>query len=83
MSVDVGESDCYGNEPVYFDNRLVGVTTSGAYGHAVRDSLAFAYVDPVLASSTASFHIMMMGEMREARIIPQPAWDPSNTRITA
>jgi dimethylglycine dehydrogenase len=83
MSVDAGESDCYGNEPVYFDERLVGVTTGGAYGHAVQKSLAFAYVEPALATSTDPFKILMMGEMREARIIRQPAWDPSNARITA
>jgi dimethylglycine dehydrogenase len=83
MSVDAGENDCYGNEPVYFGNGLVGVTTGGAYGHAVQSSLTFAYVEPSLATSSAPFQIMMMGDMREARIIPQPAWDPSNARITA
>ena len=71
------------NEPVYFGNGLVGVTTGGAYGHAVQSSLTFAYVEPSLATSSAAFQIMMMGDMREARIIPQPAWDPSNARITA
>jgi glycine/D-amino acid oxidase-like deaminating enzyme len=40
------DSDCAGNEPVYAADRLVGLTTSGAFGHAVGKSLAFAYVPP-------------------------------------
>jgi dimethylglycine dehydrogenase len=81
MSVDAGENDCYGNEPVYFESRLVGVTTGGAYGHAVKKSLAFAYIEPALAEASERFDILMMGEMREARILRQAAWDPSNARI--
>ncbi len=38
------DSDCAGNEPVFAADRLVGNTTSGAFGHAVGKSLAFAYV---------------------------------------
>jgi len=40
------DSDCAGDEPVYGADRLVGTATSGAFGHAVGKSLAFAYVPP-------------------------------------
>ena len=82
LEVDEGDTDCLGNEPVYHDGRLVGITTSGAYGHAVEKSLAFAYVDPELVVPGTSFEILMLGEKRRARVLGRPAWDPLNERST-
>ena len=81
MSVDNTDSDCVGNEPVYRDGKVVGVTTSGAFGHATGKSLAFAYVPPDAAAEGTAFDIMMFGEMRKARIISESIWDPDNARI--
>ena len=81
LSIDNTDSDCLGNEPVYHDGKVVGVTTSGAYGHAVDASLVFAYVDPKLVTIGTEFEIMVFGEMRKARIIPESAWDPENDRL--
>jgi dimethylglycine dehydrogenase len=80
MEVDATDADCLGNEPVLCEGRLVGLTTSGAYGFAVRKSLAFAYMDPVIARAGREFEIMVRGEKRVARVIAQAAWDPNNER---
>jgi len=79
MAVDAIDNDCYGNEPVYRGDRLIGVTTGGAYGHAVGQSLAFAYVEPDLARADG-IEVLMMGRRCPARILPLPAWDPGNLR---
>jgi dimethylglycine dehydrogenase len=83
MSVDNTDSDCMGNEPVYHQGNCVGATTSGAFGHATNLSLAFAYVDPKLADIGTEFEVMVMGEKRAARIIPESAWDHGNERLRA
>jgi dimethylglycine dehydrogenase len=83
LSVEAADSDCYGNEPVYRGDRLVGVTTGGAYGHRVEQSLAFAYVEPAFAAAGETFDILMMGTRRKARALAQPAWDARNERIRA
>ena len=83
MEVDATNADCLGSEPVYLEDRLVGVTTSGAYGFAVRKSLAFAYLDPLAARTAGDFQIMVRGQRRAARIIAQPAWDHANARPRA
>jgi dimethylglycine dehydrogenase len=80
MEVDAADADCLGNEPVFCEGRLVGITTSGAYGFAVRKSLAFAYMDPLIARVGRECEIMIRGEQRSARVIAQPAWDPNNER---
>jgi dimethylglycine dehydrogenase len=81
MAVDAGDNDCRGNEPVYRNGKVVGLTTSGGYGFAVRKSLAFAYVDPKLAKSGEPFEILLLGERKRARIIAEPAWDETNARL--
>ena len=81
MEVEATDSDCIGNEPVYQGDRVVGVTTGGAYGHAADRSLAFAYVEPALASAGQNFDILMMGVRRKAVALSAPAWDPTNARL--
>ena len=82
-AIEATDSDCMGNEPVYAGDRSVGVTTSGAYGHAVGKSLAFAYVDPKLSEPGTEFEIMLFAERRKAVVLPAPAWDPANERARA
>ncbi len=81
MEVDNTDSDCVGNEPVYHGGNVVGVTTSGGYGHAAGKSLAFAYVDPALAANGAEFDVLVFAERRRARIIPESIWDAENARL--
>jgi dimethylglycine dehydrogenase len=83
MEVENTDSDCVGNEPVYHNGKVVGVTTSGGYGHAVGKSLTFAYVPPDMADIGNAFEIAMFQEKRKARIIPECAWDPDNARLRA
>jgi dimethylglycine dehydrogenase len=75
------DSDCVGNEPVYSGDRIVGLTTSGGYGHTVKKSLAFAYLDPSMAVTGTGFDVLMFGERRAASVISESPWDPSNARL--
>lgn len=83
LDVDAGDADCAGNEPVYIADRIVGLTTSGAYGHAVRKSLAFAYVDPAFAAPGTGCAILLLGERRKAVVRADAAWDAENLRLRA
>jgi dimethylglycine dehydrogenase len=83
LAVDAADADALGNEPIYKGDRLVGLTTSGAYGHAVKTSLAFGYVDPKFNRLGEDFEILLLGDRRKARIIAEPAYDPKNSRLRA
>jgi dimethylglycine dehydrogenase len=83
LSVTATDHDCYGNEPIYHGDRIVGLTTGGAYGHAVKQSLAFGYVEPALALPCTQFEILMMDERCPAIVLPHAAWDPDNRRLKA
>jgi dimethylglycine dehydrogenase len=80
--IQVGGADAMGNEPVYDGDQVIGITTSGAYGHCVKKSLAFAYVKTGYEKAGAQFYIEILGERRKAMVLAEPAWDPANERLT-
>ena len=81
--VDAGDVDAGGNDPIFDGNKLIGLTTSGGFGHAVGKSLAFAYVEPGYVEPGTEFHVEILGERRKANVIAQPAYDPDNERLRA
>jgi dimethylglycine dehydrogenase len=83
LEVEAVDSDVRGGEPVYFDGRCVGVTTSGAYGHYVGKSLAFAYVGPAQSGFGTRLEIELLGERLAATVLSEAAHDPKNTRLRA
>ncbi|HEX9770102.1 MAG TPA: FAD-dependent oxidoreductase [Kiloniellales bacterium] len=83
LRVDDGDADPRGNEPVYDGERIVGVSTSGGYGHAVGQTLAFAYVEPRLAAPGSRVALGILGERRGAEVLAEPAYDPANAHLRA
>jgi dimethylglycine dehydrogenase len=81
--VEAADADARGGEPVLDGDRCVGVVTSGAYGHRVKKSLAFACVEPTLATPGSVFDLLIQGERRRATVLGAPAFDPDNLRMRA
>jgi dimethylglycine dehydrogenase len=81
LSVDTDDADPMGNEPVMDGDRIIGVTTSGAYGFSVGKSLAFAYVEPAFSSAGSACHIRILGKNRRATVLADAAYDPRNERL--
>jgi dimethylglycine dehydrogenase len=73
-----------GGEPVHADGRVVGVTTSGGFGHRVQTSLAFAYLEPAFAKVGTQFEVEVLEDRRGATVVEaEPAYDPKNERLQA
>lgn len=79
---EVAATDCdiHGGEAVMRGDRVVGVCTSGAFGHATGKSLAFAYVEP---EASEGLEVVILGERRRLTLLAEPAWDPTNARQKA
>jgi len=82
LEVDVDNADARGNEPVYHNNKVVGVVTSGGYGFRTKKSLAFAYVKSDL-SEVSELEIEIQGKKRKAKILHKVVYDPENKKLTA
>jgi dimethylglycine dehydrogenase len=83
IEVDAKESDPWGNEPLFIGRKMVGRTTTGAYGYTLGKSMAVGYVQADVAASGTEMKIVMLGKKRDARILPESPWDPENARLRA
>jgi dimethylglycine dehydrogenase len=81
LEIDVDNVDARGNEPVYHNNKIVGIVTSGGFGFRVNKSLAFAYVDAEIASNVKEFEIEIQGIKRKALVLDEAVYDPMNKRL--
>ncbi|MDE0450215.1 MAG: FAD-dependent oxidoreductase [Gammaproteobacteria bacterium] len=81
FSLDPGDADVQGGEPIFAGNRCVGVTTSGGYGHAVGQSLGFGYVPPSLAAPGNGLTVDVLGQRRQVTVHQAPVYDPANRRL--
>jgi dimethylglycine dehydrogenase len=81
--IAASDTDARGGEPVLADDGCIGVITSGAYGHRVRKSLAFACVDPKFAAPGSRFEVLIQGERCAATVLAGAAFDPDNARMRA
>ena len=85
LEIDASDADCLGGEPIYCDgDDVMGVTTSGGFGHRIQKSLAFGYVGPRFAEPGTRLKVEILEERRSATVLPpEPAYDPRNERLRA
>ncbi len=83
FTIDAGDADALGDEPIWHDGKVVGWVTSGAYGHRVGKSIALGYIPKELATADSGFEIELIGEMRTATRQNGAPFDASGTRMRA
>ena len=81
VEIDSNHTDVIGAEPVYAGSERVGVMVSGAYGHRVGKNLGFAQLFDQRPPLDQPLSTNMLGENHAIRIIEEPAFDPSNSRL--
>lgn len=59
----------------------VGVVSSSAKGHSVGKMLALAYVQTTHAYPGAQLMVEVAGEVRPAKVVPTPFFDPAGARL--
>ncbi|OAN92206.1 GcvT family protein [Sulfitobacter geojensis] len=76
---DASNADASGGEPVFKDGAGIGRVTSGAYGYAVGQSLALAFVKNVQAGD--SVDVMLLGRAHRATVLAEPPFDPEGIKL--
>ena len=71
LTVNTSNVDPEGNETVWYNDKVVGNTTSGAYGYSVQESVAFAYVPAELSSPGQQLQVELLGNRCPATILKQ------------
>lgn len=81
LSFAAPDLDILGSEPVYADGKIVGVITSGGYGHSIEKNLIFANVPPAMAAPGTALQVEMLGNPVEAEVQATALYDPRNKRL--
>ncbi|MBT5414991.1 MAG: GcvT family protein, partial [Rhodospirillaceae bacterium] len=80
LAIEAGDADCNGGDAVFADGKVVGAVSSGAYGHCVGRSLAFAYLKPDCAAPGTELEVQILDTRRPAVVLGKPAYDPASEK---
>jgi 4-methylaminobutanoate oxidase (formaldehyde-forming) len=79
FSVD-GFAPFFGGEAILREGKVIGLTTSGGYGHCLGKALALGYL-PLEHLEARDFTIEAFGRSYSAVRGPRTLYDPANTRL--
>jgi len=83
MEVDNEIAAAHIGDPIYAGDELIGVVTSGAYGHYTETNIAMGYVQPAFAAPGTVLEVQIIGDRCSATIRPEPMFDPAHERPRA
>lgn len=83
FEVEAGDNDVAGGEPMLDGDRVIGITTSGGFGHATGKSLGFGYVPAQYTEPGTGMQVQLLGEIRRITVLDTPVWDPASERPRA
>ena len=81
FEVDADDADVNAYEPIWLDNTVVGFCTSGGYSHHAAKSVALGFLPVQHARDGVKVRIEILGQLRDARVISRPLFDPDGTRL--
>ena len=74
-------AECFGNEAVFSDGELTGIITSGAYGHRVGHSIAFAYLKTEHCNDGANLTVETSLGSRSCHVSMNASYDQNNEKL--
>ena len=83
LEVDNDEAAAHTGDPVWAGDDLIGVVTSGGYGHTMDVNIAMGYVDPEHAAVGTELAIDVIGVRSGAVVRAEPMFDPAHERPRA
>ena len=79
--VEAKNADVWGDEPIWKDGAVVGFVTSGGYAHFSEKSVALGFLPVEMIEEGQTVEIEILGDLRPARLITEPLFDPKGRRM--
>ncbi len=83
MEVDNDTAAAHLGDPILSGDEIVGVVTSGAYGHHTETNIATGYIDPAYCEPGTQLTLEVIGERSAATVRAEPMFDPEHLRPRA
>ena len=81
LAVDTDVAEVHGSDGVYHDGTCIGMVTTGGYGYHLQQGFAFAYLRPEYAEPGTELQVRVVGDLKPARVLGEPAYDPRSERL--
>lgn len=81
FEVETDDADVNAYEPIWLDGSVVGFCTSGGYSHFAQKSVAMGFLPSGRIEDGLEVEIEILGQMRKAKVISTPLFDPDGTRM--
>jgi dimethylglycine dehydrogenase len=78
---DADAADCFGDEPIWLGDDVVGWVTSGGYAHHSQLSIALGYVPVEHATTEGPWELEVVGVRRPAALLTEAPFDPTGSRM--
>ena len=79
LEIETSDVDPFYAHKVLQGEKVVGVVTSGSYGHRTQKTFALCYLRDPKARKNLS--VSILGKSRPAKILDKPPFDPHNIRL--
>ena len=80
LIVDCDIAAAHEGDPIWSGGDLIGVVTSGGYGHTIGKNIAMGFVDTPHAAIGTELEISIIGNRYKATIVAEPIFDPEHER---
>ena len=79
--VQADDADVQGYELIWLDGAVRGFCTSGGYSHHAKASVALGFLPTQSIAQGLQVEIEILGQMRPARLVTEPLFDPDGARM--
>ena len=83
LEVTNDEAPGHTGDPIWAGDDLIGVVTSGGYGHTMNTNIAMGYVAPEHAEPATELAVDVIGVRSRAVVRAEPMFDPAHERPRA
>jgi dimethylglycine dehydrogenase len=83
MVCQAEDADPWGYNPIFHGDKMVGMTSSGGFGHRTGQSIALGYVPPELTEPGTPLAVEVLGKRLAAEVVAMPLYDPKNEKMRA
>ena len=67
--------------PIFKGDEIVGISSSGGYGHTIEKNIALSFVRTDLAVEGTELEVSILGERYPAVVSNEPLYDPKNRKL--
>jgi len=81
LTIDSGPLMPVGKEAILDEDKVVGIVTSGGYGHTIKKPMAYGYLPIRYSEPGTLLQIEVAAKRYEATVEKEPLYDPENLKV--